>query len=185
MTNETMVTIQGWVGSDPTLRIVGGAPVLNFRVGATPRRYKPRTGEWVDGQTQWYTVSAWRHLAENGERSLDKGDPVLVHGRLEHRRYINNQGVEVVALEIEAVTLGHDMTRGSSRFRKVTRVVEKAREVPEPPDFGGSVTSPPEDPWPQEPATGGPADDTADGPVDATVDGAAGETPEDGSRSAA
>ena len=38
MTNETMVTIQGWVGNEPTLRIVGGAPVLNFRVGATPRR---------------------------------------------------------------------------------------------------------------------------------------------------
>lgn len=148
MTNETMVTIQGWVANDPVLRMVGGASVLNFRVGATPRRFSKKTEEWVDGQTQWYGVSAWRHLAENGERSLEKGDPVFVHGRLNHRSYVNSQGLEVVALEIEALTLGHDLTRGSTRFRKVTRVLEPSREEAGLP--GGGSAEPSEDPWAEE-----------------------------------
>ena len=125
MTNETMVTIQGWIGSAPTMRDVSGVPVLNFRVGSTPRRRKPATNEWVDGETQWYGVSAWRRLAEHAAPSLRQGDPVLVHGRLNHRTYANKQGVEVVALEIDAITLGHDLTRGTARFTKASRPAER------------------------------------------------------------
>lgn len=158
MTNETMVTIQGWIGNEPSLRMVGGAAVVNFRVGATPRRFKQSTGEWVDGQTQWYGVSAWRALAENAEHSLGKGDPVLIHGKLNHRTYINKQGVEVVALEIEAITIGHDLTRGTSRFRRVVRSAETpVRATPEPPDFGPSVYPPAEDPYAEQTVANGPA----------------------------
>lgn len=170
MTNETMVTIQGWIGNDPTLRMVGEAPVINFRVGATPRRFNRRTSTWSDGPTQWYTVNAWRQLAEHAERSLGKGDPVVVHGRLNHRTYVNTQGVEVVSLEIEAITIGHDLNRGTSRFRRVTtRVVDpSARATSGPADLAGppeavggradlaDVREPGEGPWaevPSAPAT--------------------------------
>lgn len=118
MANDTMVTIQGWIGSEPALREVAGAPVLNFRVAATPRHFHRATGEWVDGHTQWYAVSAWRRLAEHGQQSLRQGDAVIVHGRLQHRTYINKAGVETVSIEIEAITLGHDLTRGTASFAK-------------------------------------------------------------------
>ncbi|WP_408898679.1 single-stranded DNA-binding protein [Nocardioides sp. R1-1] len=118
MSHQTMVTVQGWIGTTPTLREVGGVPVLNFRLGCTPRHFHRASGAWVDGQTQWYGVSAWRRLATHGGPSLRQGDPVLVHGRLEHRTYVNKSGVEVVALEIEAVTIGHDLTRGVATFVK-------------------------------------------------------------------
>lgn len=130
MANDTMVTIQGWIGSAPALREVAGTPVLNFRVGATPRHLNRSTGEWVDGQTQWYAVSAWRRLAVHGERSLRQGDAVIVHGRLQHRTYINKAGVEAVAIEIEAITVGHDLTRGMTSFTKVSASPEPSREVP-------------------------------------------------------
>ena len=152
MTNDTMVTIQGWVANEPALRTVGGTPVLNFRIGSTPRRFRRSTGEWVDGQTQWYGVSAWRHLAENGDGSLVKGDPVVIHGRLEHRTYLNRSGVEVVALEIDAITIGHDLTRGASKFRKSARAAgaPASPEVPSPgapPYDAGPVAPPVEDPY--------------------------------------
>jgi single-strand DNA-binding protein len=118
MSNETIVTIQGWLGNEPVVRTASGHPVANFRVGTTPRRFHRGRQEWVDGQTQWYAVSAWRALAANCGYSLRKGDPVIVHGRLEHRTYVNSSGVEVVALEIEALSVGHDLARGVGNFRK-------------------------------------------------------------------
>lgn len=118
MSNDTMITLQGWIGSDPTTREVGGAAVTNFRLACTPRRFHRQREEWVDGETQWYTVNAWRLLAENSQRSLQKGDPIVVHGRLAHRTYVNKSGVEVLTLEVEAVTMGHDLSRGCSQFLK-------------------------------------------------------------------
>jgi single-strand DNA-binding protein len=116
--NQTMVTVQGWIGTTPMLKEVAGVPVLNFRLGCTPSHFNRTTGNWVDSETQWYAVSAWRRLASNGGRSLRQGDAVVVHGRLDHRTYVNKSGVEVVALEIEAVTIGHDLTRGTATFVK-------------------------------------------------------------------
>ncbi len=126
MTNDTMVTIQGWIGSAPTLREAAGVPVLNFRLASTPRRFHRTTGEWVDGETQWYGVSAWRRLATHGEKSLKQGDPVIVHGRIQHRTYVNKQGVETVSIEIEAVTVGHDLSRGVATFLKAAAPAEGA-----------------------------------------------------------
>ena len=118
MSNDTMVTVQGWIAADPVVREVAGSTVANFRVGCTPRRFHRGRQEWVDGETQWYAVSAWRVLGVNCARSLRKGEPVIVHGRLQHRTYRNASSVETVALEIEAVTVGHDLTRGIDNFLK-------------------------------------------------------------------
>ncbi|HWJ67532.1 MAG TPA: single-stranded DNA-binding protein [Nocardioides sp.] len=118
MVNETVVTIQGWIASTPVARDVAGNTVLNFRIGCTPRHFNRVTGQWVDSETQWYGVSAWRRLAEHAGRSLRQGDAVVVHGRLNHRTYVNKSNVEVVALEIDAFTIGHDLTRGTSSFVK-------------------------------------------------------------------
>ena len=116
MANDTMVTVQGWLGSEPSQRDAGGVPVTSFRVGCTPRRFNRTRNEWVEGRTQWYTVSAWRVLAEHCDRSLRRGDAVVVHGRLTQRRYVNKNQVEVTALEVEAFQVGHDLTKGTSQF---------------------------------------------------------------------
>jgi single-strand DNA-binding protein len=121
MSNETMVTLQGHVGGDVQLRRVGETCVANIRVACTPRRYQRRTDEWVDGTTQWYTVNAWRSLGEHCERSLRRGDPVVVHGRLNARTYVNKNNIEVTTFEVEAVAVGHDLNRGVSQFIRVPR----------------------------------------------------------------
>lgn len=121
MINETVVTLQGWLGGDVQLRQAGDSLVANFRVACTPRRFNRRTGEWADGDTQWYSVSAWRALAENCERSLRRGDPVVIHGRLSARSYVNNAGVEVTSFEVEALFVGHDLAKGVSRFARTPK----------------------------------------------------------------
>jgi single-strand DNA-binding protein len=131
--NETMVTLQGNLGNDVTVRQAGDAHVATFRVACTPRRYQKKTDEWVDGDTQWYTVNAWRALAETCERSLHRGDPVFVHGRLNAQVWTNSAGIEVTTLEVDAVVVGHDLARGTSVFTRTPRQQgdQQARE-PEP-----------------------------------------------------
>ncbi|MFT4082697.1 MAG: single-stranded DNA-binding protein [Nocardioides sp.] len=111
---QSMITLQGYVGGEPVVRSAGGHSVANFRVACTPRRLNKATGTWSDGQTQWFTVNAWRQLGQNVARSLRKGDAVVVHGRLQARAYVNRDGVEVTAFEIEATVVGHDLNRGAS-----------------------------------------------------------------------
>ncbi|MGD9960548.1 single-stranded DNA-binding protein [Nocardioides sp.] len=127
--NETQVTLAGWVGSDVTTRVAGDAVVANFRVACTPRRYQKKTDEWVDGDTQWYTVNAWRTLAENCAASLHRGDPVVVHGRLNAQVWSNSAGIDVTSFDIEATFVGHDLNRGVSTFVRNVRAGEKAEGV--------------------------------------------------------
>ena len=123
--NDTTITLQGWLGSDVTLRRAGDVPVASFRLACTPRRFNRRTENWSDGVTQWYTVNVWRSLAENAAVSLHRGDPVVVTGRLQMHTYINKENVEVLTFEVDATHLGHDLSRGTSSF---TRTPKSERE---------------------------------------------------------
>ena len=116
--NETLITLQGWLGADVKVREAGDSRVASFRVACTPRRFQRKTGEWGDADTQWYTVNAWRALAEHCERSLRRGDPVVLHGRLNATTWTNNAGIAVTSLEVDAFWVGHDLTRGTSVFTR-------------------------------------------------------------------
>lgn len=126
MYNETTVTLQGRVGGDVQLRSAGGTPVTTFRVACTPRRKDRETGDWADGPTQWYSVSAWRWLAEHCAESLRRGDAVIVHGRIDMRTYVNKAGVETLDVRVEAVTVGHDLSHGTSTFHRPQPVEGRA-----------------------------------------------------------
>ena len=119
--NETFVTLCGWLGGDVTVRQAGGVTVASFRVASTPRRYQRKTETWEDGDTQWYSVNAWRALGENCDTSLRRGDPVVVHGKLSASTWTNKAGLEVTTFEVEASFVGHDLNRGTARFAKTPR----------------------------------------------------------------
>ena len=118
--NETYVTFTGWVGSEVSLADLGGGHQLaSFRVGSTPRRYQ--NGQWEDGPTTWYTVKAWRRLAEHVHASVRQRDPVLVHGRLVADTWTREDGSVSTRQVVVATSVGHDLSRGTSRFTKAAR----------------------------------------------------------------
>ena len=119
--NETLITLQGYVGGDVRIRAAGDSQVATFRVGCTPRRFSKKEDGWVDGDTQWYAVNCWRALGEHVERSVRRGDPVVVHGRLSAQTWTNTAGLEVTSYEVDAVFVGHDLNRGTSAFTKTPR----------------------------------------------------------------
>ncbi|BFV56904.1 hypothetical protein KCMC57_up20080 [Kitasatospora sp. CMC57] len=115
--NDTMVTMIGNVGTVVSYtQTAAGVPVANFRMAATERRYDREKGVWVDGETSWVTVTAWRWLAANVVSSLSKGDPVVVSGRLRVREWGEEERRRCV-VEIDARVVGHDLGRGTTAFR--------------------------------------------------------------------
>ena len=117
--NESWVTLQGWVGGEVNTREAGGTRVSTFRVGCTPRYL--RNGMWVDEQTSWYTVHAWRTLGNNVAASVHKGDAVVVHGRVRVDVWEREGQPPSVTHVVEASFVGHDLSKGTSQFLRVSR----------------------------------------------------------------
>jgi single-strand DNA-binding protein len=132
--NDTYITFHGWAGSDVRHRVARDVSVATFRVASTPRIKKD--GEWVDGETTWYTVTAWRTLADHLRDSLRKGDPVIVHGRFRTETWQPEEGASSTTLHVEASLVGHDLTRGITHFIKAQR---PERNDQEPEDAGSAL----------------------------------------------
>ena len=118
--NEAQVCLTGYVATQPVTKTVkSGAINLSMRVAWTPRRQDRVSGEWVDGNTSYVTVICWRKLATNAGICVRKGDPVIVKGRLSIRNYEDKQGAQRIAVEVEANSVGHDLSRGVAQFQRV------------------------------------------------------------------
>ena len=117
--NETYVTVQGWVGSDLDFKEIGGeVPHATFRMGSTPRQHDRSRNAYVDKPTTWFSVECWRQLAQNAFESVHVGQPVIVTGRLRTHQWTDDAGESRSRVILEAFSLGHDLTRGTTRFSK-------------------------------------------------------------------
>lgn len=98
---SNIITFIGNLTDDPELRFTGGgASVATLRV-ASNRRYTDRSGQQQE-ETTYLNVNCWRDLADNVAESLNKGDRVIVIGRVRVRSYENREGQTVWTTEIEA-----------------------------------------------------------------------------------
>ena len=119
--NEVEITVAGRVVADPEHRqTTQGRQFTTFRVATTVRR-RNREGVFVDVSTSFYNVAAFRSLGMNTHLSLHKGDPVVVHGRLTINSWQRADESWGSSADIEAVSVGHDMTFGTSDYAKVSR----------------------------------------------------------------
>lgn len=130
---DTYVTIVGNVLTAPEWRRTtqSGTLVANFKVASTARRLDRDSGRWVDGNSLRVRVNCWRRLAEGVAASVAVGDPVIVAGRLYTRDWTDEAGNHRTLYELEAIAVGHDLSRGRSRFlrnqpRAATSSVEDA-----------------------------------------------------------
>jgi single-strand DNA-binding protein len=120
--NEAQVTMVGYIASEPRLVVTkAGRYVTNMRVGVTPRKMDKDTGQWSDGDTSYVTVTCWRALATNVASCLRKGDPVVVKGRMRVRQFDDKDGNQRTAVEVDASTMGHDLSRGVAHFLRTKR----------------------------------------------------------------
>ncbi len=120
--NDAIITVVGFVAQDPRFEVLGsGTSLLSLRIGSTPRRYDRDIGQWRDDEPTFLTVNCWRTLADNLQAcEMKRGDPVIVTGRLRIREYTRD-GQRYLSAQIEATTVGHDLSRGVARFQRTQR----------------------------------------------------------------
>ncbi|GAA1854114.1 single-stranded DNA-binding protein [Myceligenerans crystallogenes] len=169
MSNEVMVTVTGNAGSTPVInRSARGTEWTQFSVAST-RRIRGADGGFHDGQTLWFKVKAWGLAASNIAASVEKGQPLVVTGRLEVDEWQSELGPRM-GLVINAETVGHNLARGRTAF---TRVVQAAEPPGAPVEHGGGMArsgahGQPPDPYATSVPRSGPhgldGDDDAGGP---------------------
>jgi single-strand DNA-binding protein len=125
MMNETMMTVAGNLVSDVDFGTTArGDARARFRVASTTRRYDRASGRWLDGDTAYWNVTAWRRAAENAAHSLAKGHPVVVHGKVRQRTVDRavpgapGTTMAVTFTDLEVVSFGLDLTRCRAQFQR-------------------------------------------------------------------
>ena len=112
------VTAAGIVATTPRhVQTEEGIDITSFRLESNRRRYDDELQQWVDVDTNWYTVVAFRALAANAEKSLRKGDRVVVSGRVRIRDWEHDSG-SGTSVEVEADALGHDLLWGTTTYTR-------------------------------------------------------------------
>lgn len=127
---DAQITISGYVGTNVEFRSSNGNGYDRavFRLGSTPRFRDRRDGVWRDQETIWMTVKVWRALAQNVAASVQRGEPVIVVGKLRAERWKGEDGEDHQRDVLEATMVAHDLNRGTTAFRRAERQPEKAEQ---------------------------------------------------------
>jgi len=147
MATADTLTVAGVVATPVKHTVTSeGLDVSQFRLASSSRPFDAATRSGVDGETNWFTVVAFRHVAANIAASIEKGHRILVTGRLKVRDWQTDEkkGTNV---EIVADAIGHDLAFGTSLFTRRLRTPAS--------DAGAGGSEPAEEGFPvdaQEPA---------------------------------
>ena len=96
------VILIGNLGADPETRYTpSGSAVTNIRL-ATTESWKDRQSGEQREQTEWHRVVFFDRLAEIAAEYLRKGSQVFIEGRIQTRKWQDQQGQDRYTTEIRA-----------------------------------------------------------------------------------
>lgn len=135
------ITVTGVVATEPRHVVTAeGLNITSFRLASTQRKYDKAEDKWVDGDTNWYTVSSFRQLAANAAASVLRGQRVLVTGRVRIREWAKDDR-RGVTVDVEAESIGHDLAWGTSSFSRI--VTSSASPAPDAAPTGEALSESP------------------------------------------
>jgi single-strand DNA-binding protein len=144
------VIIVGNLGNDPETRYMpSGSAVTNLSVATNESWKDKQTGEQKD-RTEWHKVAMFGRLAEIAAEYLRKGSQVYIEGRLQTRKWQDQNGndrwtTEIVANEMQMLGGrgggGDSYESGSSQGRPPAAAAGAAAGSTEPPmdDFDDDI----------------------------------------------
>ncbi len=107
------VILVGNLGRDPELRYTQSGTAVATLNMATSRRRKDQDGNYIE-ETEWHRVIAWAKTAEFCGNYLSKGHKVYVEGRLQTRKWTDQNGQDRYTTEVVAENLQSLTPKGSS-----------------------------------------------------------------------
>ena len=91
---------QGRLVADPELKTIGDdVKVASLRIAVDHDRVNKETGE---READFFTVKAWRKLAEFVCQYFAKGDPIIIDGRLQSNSWTDGEGNKRSSIDIFA-----------------------------------------------------------------------------------
>lgn len=91
MASFNKVILVGNLTADPDLRTIpSGTAVADLRM-AVNEKFKNKEGEWVETPV-FVSVEVWDKQAENCDKYLSKGSPLLVEGKLKFDQWEDKEG---------------------------------------------------------------------------------------------
>jgi len=108
------VILIGNLGRDPEIRYMpNGQAVANITIATSESWKDKNTGEQQE-KTEWHRVVFFRRLAEIAGEYLKKGSKVYIEGKLQTRKWQDNQGQDRYTTEILANEMQMLDSRGGS-----------------------------------------------------------------------
>ncbi len=133
-------TVTGLVATTPRHLVTqDGLPITSFRLAESVMKFNRTLGAWENGDTNWFTVTAFHSLAVNAIESINKGERITVTGELKVRDWDNGERAGT-SVEIEAEYLSHDLRYGTATFNRTTLVAEPRNADPVQEPEGHSCT---------------------------------------------
>ncbi|NLE67465.1 MAG: single-stranded DNA-binding protein [Lentisphaerae bacterium] len=137
MASLNKVILMGNLTKDPELRkLPSGTAVCDLRL-AVNEDYTNRDGQKVE-KTLFVDVATWERQAENCEKYLKKGSPVLVEGKLELDEWQTEQGEKRSRMRVRAINVQFLSRRESDESgapgQSAARAPAPARDNPPPDD---------------------------------------------------
>jgi len=115
------ITLVGNVVGDPEQRTTrSGDTIAAFRLAVSERRFDRDKAQWVDGHTNFFSVSVFGELGRHALSSFRKGERVIVMGRLKLREW-ETEAKRGVSADVAAEAIGHDLRWGVSHFERTPR----------------------------------------------------------------
>jgi single-strand DNA-binding protein len=128
---DSKTTLTGLVATTPRHLITAdGLPITSFRLASTSQIEDPTSGTLIDGETSWFTITMFNQLAINAAGSVNKGERVVVSGKLRVRDWDNGERAGT-SVEVEAEAIGHDLALGTAVYTR-TAFVGRPLGSPEP-----------------------------------------------------
>ncbi|WP_010165177.1 single-stranded DNA-binding protein [Sphingomonas sp. PAMC 26617] len=115
---QNLVILAGNVGATPEVRTTqGGTKITNFSL-ATSRPRRDQDGKTMkDGEgrrvedTEWHRITCFNGVGKTVAQYVEKGQKVMVRGRIHYTRWTDDQsieryGVEIIADEVTFLSYG-------------------------------------------------------------------------------
>jgi single-strand DNA-binding protein len=100
-TLRNKVSLIGRLGAQPEVTTFDTGRMLARFTMATNERFKDKEGNWQDN-TQWHTINAWGKIAERVKKALNRGQEIILEGKLVHQTYETKTGEKRYGTVIEA-----------------------------------------------------------------------------------
>ena len=122
---DSSITLVGNLTRDPVLRVTAGGLAVCEMGLAVSRRWRTNEGDAKEN-TSFFSVVAWRGLAEHCAASLHKGELVMVVGRPEQRNWQTDNGERRNTVEVVADDVGPSLRWATAVIERTARFSEVA-----------------------------------------------------------